>query len=399
MYKSLFVGFSTLVLVSCSNDTVIETKSNAAPTVLIVSHSDGVDVQDGYVEYFRATVSDDDNEFDELQVAWYVGEDQVCNWETATLAGESLCEIVFEEGDENVIAEVRDSQGSGGRSEISISVLPTEVPVAEILSPMPDGAYYSDQLIQFSALVSDAEDDLDDLIVLWSSSLQGELSVNTTVNSNGEISDYTYLNEGNHAIELLVEDTSGKFSTAEVVIQVGAQNNTPYCQIDEPLDGSSIIVGDTVTFRGLAEDLDISSNQLIVEWVSDKDGVFGSSTPTSSGNVTYAYSGLSANTHTISMNVSDEVGAVCTEQILLEVGNPPTVTIDEPLDGTLVAYGESVLFRATVSDSEDQPGSLQTAWDSNVDGPLQSGTANSQGVVQFSTATLSTSLLRVVSTK
>ena len=83
---------------------------------------------------------------------------------------------------------------------------------------------------------------------------------------------------------------------------------------------------------------------------------------------------------------------------MLVVGNPPTVTIDEPLNGTLVAYGESVLFRATVSDSEDQPGSLQTAWDSNIDGPLQAGNANSQGVAQFSIGTLSTGTHTITAT-
>ena len=80
-----------------------------------MSHGDGAEVQDGFVEYFRATVSDDDNEFNELSVAWYVGEDMVCDWEIASAAGESICEIVFEEGDTNVIAEVRDTQGKGSR--------------------------------------------------------------------------------------------------------------------------------------------------------------------------------------------------------------------------------------------------------------------------------------------
>ena len=36
--------------------------------------------------------------------------------------------------------------------------------------------------------------------------------------------------EGNHAITR-VENTSGKFSTSEIVIQVGAQNNIPICQL------------------------------------------------------------------------------------------------------------------------------------------------------------------------
>ena len=66
---------------------------------------------------FRASVSDDDHASTELQVVWYVGEEQVCDWAAASPLGESICEIVFE-GDDNVIDEVRPSR-AGGRSEIT----------------------------------------------------------------------------------------------------------------------------------------------------------------------------------------------------------------------------------------------------------------------------------------
>ena len=45
---------------------------------------------EGYTESFRATVSDDDNSFDELTVAWYVNEEIVCDWNSVSQAGESL---------------------------------------------------------------------------------------------------------------------------------------------------------------------------------------------------------------------------------------------------------------------------------------------------------------------
>ena len=93
---------STLLLLSvgmaaCGGENVIDKQENKAPTILIMSHSDGASAQEGYTESFRATVSDDDNEFDELSVAWYVGEDLVCDWEVASMAGESFCDLVFSE--------------------------------------------------------------------------------------------------------------------------------------------------------------------------------------------------------------------------------------------------------------------------------------------------------------
>ena len=83
-------------MVACGGENVIDKQENKAPTILIMSHSDGASVQEGYAESFRATVSDDDNEFDELSVAWYVGEDLVCDWEVASMAGESFLRYRFQ---------------------------------------------------------------------------------------------------------------------------------------------------------------------------------------------------------------------------------------------------------------------------------------------------------------
>ena len=157
---------STLLLsvgmVACGGENVIDKRNKAQPSSY--SPSDGASVQ-RYTESFWATVGDD-NEFDELSVAWYVGEDLVCDWEVASIAGESFCDVVFSEST-NVIVEVRDTQGSGGRDEVSIVVEPTEAPVIQLVTPLQGQNYYSDQLIQFSAVVTDAEDDALALSVVW----------------------------------------------------------------------------------------------------------------------------------------------------------------------------------------------------------------------------------------
>jgi hypothetical protein len=71
-------------------------------------------------------------------------------------------------------------------------------------------------------LVSDLEDDASDLLILWSSSIDGELSLGTEVDSSREVSDYGHLiGEGQHAIDIRVEDSTGKFTTESVVIEVG----------------------------------------------------------------------------------------------------------------------------------------------------------------------------------
>ena len=87
-----------------------------------------------------------------------MGTTLVCDWAPPTPAGESGCETALGLNDENIIVEVRDPQGAGGRDEIALTVTPTESPVVSIVSPELGGSYYSDQPIGFKANISDAED-------------------------------------------------------------------------------------------------------------------------------------------------------------------------------------------------------------------------------------------------
>ena len=139
--------------IACGGESVIEKQPNTAPLIQIMSHADGIEVQDGYVENFRAVVSDDEDAYTDLTVAWYVGEDIVCDWGEVSPAGESFCSVAFVEGDSNIIAEVRDPSGAGARAEVTFTVTPTEAPIIELLSPMAGQRYYSNELIQFSALI------------------------------------------------------------------------------------------------------------------------------------------------------------------------------------------------------------------------------------------------------
>ena len=81
------ISYSLLLSLLACNESVIEKQDNTAPTILIGSHSPDAEILEGYIESFRATVSDDDNEFSELTVAWYVGDEIVCDWASVSPAG------------------------------------------------------------------------------------------------------------------------------------------------------------------------------------------------------------------------------------------------------------------------------------------------------------------------
>ena len=120
--------------------------------------------------------------------------------------------------------------------------------------------YYSDQLITFSGTLSDAEDDAELLTGFWESNVDGVLSdVDVISSSEGQVQGYGLLSEGQHAIELKGEDTTGKTCLASVIINVGPPNSAPLCEITEPIDGSAGPEGDSIQFVATVSDVDVPS--------------------------------------------------------------------------------------------------------------------------------------------
>jgi hypothetical protein len=186
-----------------------------------------------------------------------------------------------------------------------------------------------------------------------------------------------------------VTDSTGKTGTASVIINVGPPNSSPTCAITAPADNSPSSSGDLVQFKGTAEDVDVPSDWLAVEWSSDKDGVVGSSTPNTDTTVTFNYSSLSVETHVITMTVSDEVGATCTTSITHTVGTPPEVIITGPGSGDIVNDGDLVTFTATVSDDKDKASDIDLEWSSSIDGVFSTQGADDSKLAQFTYASLS----------
>ena len=134
----------------------------------------------------------------------------------------------------------------------------------------------------------------------------------------------------------------------------------------------------------LVSDANIPATDLTATWYSDKDGDLGISTITSGGDITLSTNALSANTHVIGLRVEDEVGALCVDEILVNVGEEPTVSIVAPQSGEVVSLGDSVLFNGVLNDAEDSVTTLAVSWESSTTGQMITGTPDSQGYHQFS---------------
>jgi hypothetical protein len=373
--------FSLAALAGCKPDAGL-TKFNSAPAAQITDPADGDTALSGTTLMLRGAASDPNHDAAELTARWFVDDAEVC---AATPAddGTTTCDVVVPNATAmDVRLEVIDPEGAAGTDSRSLVVTPNANPVATIAGPVADGVYYSDQLVTFRGTVSDMEDAPDALTVWWEDGATRLEAVESTPTGSGEVLGYSTLAAGAHALELHVQDTTGNEAIATVLIDVGPPNSAPDCAITAPDDDSAGEAGTSVTFRGEASDPDIAADLLSVTWTSDKDGWIGTSTPTSRGTVTFPYADLSVNTHVVSMQVVDEVGATCTAEVIYSVGSPPSIVLETPLPGEVSNEGDTLSFSALVSDREDAPGDLLVIWESDVDGVFYAGPPDSGGVAQ-----------------
>lgn len=355
------------------------------PVVVIETPLDGSSFDEGLPIAMQARVTDEafSEQLDSLTATWSVDGARVCDGAVFDPGGISGCDHVFTAGIATIGIQATDPEGQSSSDTVEVTINPNGAPLAEILKPVEDGSYYSDTPIVFEGLVADNEDSADTLTVEWDSDLDGLLPLDGAPTSAGEVSGSAYLSEGTHLITLTVADTTGRTGQATVPIRVSGSNSIPTCGITAPASGVTSPAGETILFEAYATDADIPANTLDVQWLSDKDGLLGTSTPSSSGDLFFGYGDLSTNTHAISLEVRDEVGALCNDVILVYVGNGPTVTLDTPSTGDVVNEGEAVTFQATVSDGEDRATDLAIEWASDLDGVFSTQGANSTGVSSF----------------
>lgn len=353
-----------MVFLGCDSEKGV-TAFNSLPEVLITSHSDSDLTSEGYIETFRGSATDANHSTDQLLGTWYHNGSIICDSFVPESDGVLQCDMLIVAGENDIRLEVRDPENGTGLDNILLTGEATGSPEVSILSPSSTESYYLDQPIYFNGSASDLEDPAEDLLIEWSSDLDGVLEFEISVDSNGEFENYSQLTQGNHTISLRAEDTTGKVGIATVNVQVGSANVSPSCSITSPLTGAAGPEGELVTFTADVFDPDVVASTLGVTWESDKDGVLGNSTPTTDGFVTFPNSTLSVNTHLISLTVEDNTGAECVTNILYTVGTPPSITLNSPLNGDVFIQGDGIPFELEVSDNEDQPNEVMIEWSLN----------------------------------
>jgi hypothetical protein len=376
-----------LPLLSACQDAGLQ-KHNSPPTATITSPAEGTGFQEDDTVPLVGAVSDPNDDANDLQVTWTADGATICAGAAADATGVTTCELAVEAGTVTIGLQVRDPAGSSATDALTLEVTETGAPDVALTSPEPDARHYADEPVLLAATATDTEDGPEDLRATWTSTLDGDLLVDTALDGDDTTSLFASLTAGTHGLTVVVTDQDGKTGRAQATVVVGATNSAPTCSITAPDEGDQVELGVTLSLDAYVADADQPPEELTIEWRSDADGALGTPTAEATGDTHWDVSTLSAGAHTLTLSVEDERGERCSDARGIIVGGPPDVLITAPAGGTVANDGDTITFAATVSDGQDAPSDLGLSWVSDRDGEVDT-TATSTGAAGFATDTLS----------
>ena len=158
------------------------------------------------------------------------------------------------------------------------------------------------------------------------------------------------------------------FTTLFMPSAFAQTNQPPTVSINSPEDGFLTFADTVFTVFGSAEDSNGTSLSHLIQWSSDKDGFIAQGSA--------AFVVLSLGEHVLTAQVTDSQGLSSSDSItvtMIELNANPQISITSPVSGSEFIEGESILFSATATDTEDGNISHLTQWSSNIDDFLGAG--------------------------
>jgi hypothetical protein len=369
-------------------DVYVPQTMNAAPTASFTSHRAGDTERDGYAFVLEATVADADNTIGDLDISITANGEDICEDVSMTDDGVISCTITPTEGMLQVVLIASDIEGANAEAAVSITVNPTDAPVANINLPTAaNSRYYTDIAVDVAAAISDTETPAAELSVTLSSDLDPDVDFGIAVDADGNLTAGALLSEGVHTLTLSVVDETGKVGQDSVQFEVGPDNNAPLCTIVGPTEGAATLAGADTLLSADISDADVSNDLVRVQWSSDVDGILAEGIA-SSEEVTDVAVSLTGGVHQLTVTAVDETGADCAATVTHTVSAAPLVAFDSHFDGDILDEGVEVVFSATVGDLETEAASLSVIWSDAAGNILSRDSANTSGVATYATDAL-----------
>jgi uncharacterized protein YjiK len=347
--------------------TVIVTSENSPPIVSVTSPIPGSTTVSGDSVTFSGTASDIEDGDLASSIQWSSSIDGTIG------AGASFTTNGLSEGSHDITATVTDSDGAVGIGSVSITVTALNAPpVVTINRPVEGEIYASGQIVTFNASALDPEDGSRSSSLRWTSSLDGAIGVGGSFSKSN-------LSIGNHLITATVLDTKGLAGSATVNITVIA-NTAPVVTITSPVEGSSTVLGQKVSFAGTALDTEDGSRTASLRWTSSLDGLIGTGS-------SFTKTNLTLGTHVITATATDLGGLQGSSSVTIVVveNSGPVVTIIGPADGASFASGQTIIFSGSALDEQDGDRTSSLKWTSSINGSIGKGAIFSKSSLSVGT--------------
>ena len=213
------------LLAACGGDTSIVEVPNEEPTVSITSPPDGSEYDEDVLVAFAAMIDDDRDANDELYLLWQSDIDGVLQ-EGALAQPDGTVTFVtanLSPGNHAITLTAVDSEAAEASDLVELTIIDVpDAPEITILHPVPGEYGIEEQLFDFSAIVSDQQDEPEDLLVIFSSDhplVDGEFCQATPDAAGVAACDFA-LPVGDHFLELEVVDLDGYTGVATAYFEV-----------------------------------------------------------------------------------------------------------------------------------------------------------------------------------
>jgi hypothetical protein len=151
-------------------------------------------------------------------------------------------------------------------------------------------------------------------------------------------------------------------------------NATPTAEITSHVDGDTVREGYPEALRGVVGDPNHDVDELTVHWFIDGAEACVDELPEADGTVNCEADFVPGGGEVV-LEVRDPDGDAATARVTLSVQatDAPTADITAPTSDGVYYSDQLTVFEGTISDGEDDPGSLGVVWESGLDGVLTGG--------------------------